>query len=107
MPLFLAWDMLRHTSPIHSITAIKHQLAIHNNKDIEDVFSDGCWVPDATPGPSREGLGGVTPHGKALWQLLPFWGKSCVFCKAVERFYASLLKCAVIYAAEWKGGLVF
>ena len=34
IPLNLAWDTLRHTSPIHSITAIKHQLAIHNNKDI-------------------------------------------------------------------------
>ena len=34
LPLFFAWDWLRHTSPTHSITAVKHQLAIHVNKDI-------------------------------------------------------------------------
>ena len=30
----------------------------------EDIFKDVFWVPDATPGPLQEGLGGVTPPGK-------------------------------------------
>ena len=74
LPLSLARDRFRHTSPIHSITAIKYQLAFHNNKDIRGnfltMFIGSLMQPQ---GQRKRGLGALPPPLERLC------GNSCLF----------------------------